>query len=298
MTIGDPAGVGAEIILNWACENPDLRKRVEVIAHSDFIKKLPQDVFVREVGEPSFKAEAGVPTAEGARVAFEALECAAIGCAEKKYRAVVTSPISKAEMKKVGFNFAGQTEFFADRWGGKPVMCFAGEKLFVSLVTWHEPLKDVPSSICEEKISRAVCAAAELACKLRGVQSPKIAVCGLNPHAGEGGILGMEEIEIINPVLLKLRKIYPNLSESLPPDTVFARVLKGEFDVAVSMYHDQALAPLKALEFDNAVNISLNLPFVRTSPDHGTGFSIAGKGIASHRSFANAVIDAFKLTLK
>ena len=227
--------------------------------------------------------------------AFESLEVAAAGCASGRYCAVATAPISKFEMRKVGFNFAGQTEFFADRWHGTPVMAFAGKKLIVSLATWHEPLRAVPDSIDEAKISRAVEAACELARKLRGMENPRIAVCGLNPHAGEDGILGFEEIEIINPALDKLREKYPNLSKALPPDTVFERVLKGEFDCAVSMYHDQGLAPLKALEFDNAVNVSMNLKYLRTSPDHGTGYSIAGKGIASSNSFAAAVELALKV---
>ncbi|MBQ9759197.1 MAG: 4-hydroxythreonine-4-phosphate dehydrogenase PdxA [Opitutales bacterium] len=119
--------------------------------------------------------------------------------------------------------------------------------------------------------------------------SCSIGVCGLNPHAGEQGILGREEIEIIEPVLEKLRSRFPGLSHCVPADTIFARQLRGEFDVVVALYHDQALAPLKTVEFDEAVNISLGLPFIRTSPDHGTAYDIAGKGIAQIRSFANAV---------
>ena len=295
ITIGDPAGVGAEVILKWAREHPELHGKVEVVAHAKFLEKLPADISKRAVGNADFEATAGVPSEEGCRVAFESLEVAAAGCANGRYCAVATAPISKLEMRKVGFNFSGQTEFFADRWHGTPVMAFAGKKLIVSLATWHEPLRAVPDSIDEAKISRAVEAACELARKLRGMENPRIAVCGLNPHAGEDGILGFEEIEIINPALDKLREKYPNLSKALPPDTVFERVLKGEFDCAVSMYHDQGLAPLKALEFDNAVNVSMNLKYLRTSPDHGTGYSIAGKGIASSNSFAAAVELALKV---
>lgn len=295
ITIGDPAGVGAEVILKWAREHPELHDKVEVIAHAKFLEKLPADISKRAVGNPDFEAVAGIPSEEGCRVAFESLEAAAVGCSDGLYRAVATAPISKFEMRKVGFNFAGQTEFFADRWHGTPIMAFAGKRLIVSLVTWHEPLRAVPDSIDEAKIARAVEAACELARKSRGIEHPRIAVCGLNPHAGEDGILGFEEIETINPVLDRLRAKYPNLSKALPPDTVFERVLKGEFDCAVSMYHDQGLAPLKALEFDNAVNVSMNLKYVRTSPDHGTGYSIAGKGIASSNSFAAAVELALKM---
>ncbi|PWM31487.1 MAG: 4-hydroxythreonine-4-phosphate dehydrogenase PdxA [Verrucomicrobia bacterium] len=295
ITVGDPSGIGPEIIAEWAARTPELLPEVEAIGHRDFLSRLPAGMSVREVGNPSFKAVPGRPEAEGAQTARLALEAAAKGCLDGLYRGVVTAPISKLEMRKVGFDFPGQTEFFAARWGGVPVMCFAGKRLLMSLVTWHQPLRDIPDSICESNVSRAVRCAAKLAEKLRETKCPKIAVCGLNPHAGEGGILGREEIDVINPILAKLRKTYPNLSDALPPDTVFERQLKGEFHSCVAMYHDQGLAPLKTLEFDSAVNISMNLPFVRTSPDHGTAFSIAGKSAASPNSFAQAVFAAMKL---
>lgn len=294
VTVGDPAGVGGEIILKWAAAHPELHEFAEVIAHKSLLDALPASISRREVGAASYAARAGHPDSEGARIAFDALEAAAQGCKSGKYSAVVTCPISKFEMKKVGFDFPGQTEFFAARWGGEPVMAFAGEKLLMALVTWHDPLAEVPRLINAGKIANAVKCAALLAQKTRGVSEPRIAVCGLNPHAGEDGIIGREEIETINPALDELRKIYPKLSRALPPDTVFERTLKGEFDCIVSMYHDQGLAPLKALEFDKAVNVSMNLPHLRVSPDHGTGFSIAGKGVASESSFACA----FSLALK
>ncbi len=296
ITIGDPSGVGPEIILDWARANPDLRRRVEVIAHPQFLETLPSGMSVVPVGPTDFKAVPGSPCEAGARVAFESLETAAAGCLSGRYLAVATAPISKFQMKGVGFDFPGQTEFFAARWGGEPVMAFAGERLLLSLVTWHEPLKSVPLSVSADKIERAVRAACTLARKIKKAEFPRIAVCGLNPHAGENGILGEEESLVINPALEALRsEKYPNLSEALPPDTVFSRTLNGEFDCIVSMYHDQGLAPLKALEFDRAVNVSMNLKFIRTSPDHGTGFQIAGKSLASARSFSEAVNLAFML---
>ena len=288
ITIGDPSGVGPEIIHSWAWKNPTLCIDSVVIAHKTFLDTLPDSIGKVKVGNDSFQAELGKPSDEGARIAFASLNEAAQGCIDGRYCGVVTAPISKACMQKVGFNYQGQTEFFADKWGGVPVMSFAGEKFIVSLVTWHDALKDVSALLDEGKISRAVGASNKLTQKLKGIEHPRIAVCGLNPHAGEGGIMGNEEVDVINPILDKLRERYPNLSEALPPDTVFARVLKGEFDCIVSMYHDQALAPLKAIEFDDAVNISMNLKFLRVSPDHGTAFSIAGKGIASDKSFAQA----------
>lgn len=297
VTIGDPAGVGPDVISKWAATAPaELLRRVEVIAHPRFLETLPAEVGKRPVGSPDFVPTAGEPSAEGCRVAFDALEAAAKGCIDGTYRAVTTAPISKYQMRKIGFEFAGQTEFFAARWGGEPVMCFAGKELIVALTTWHEPLATVAEHLDKPRISRAVEAAAILARKLRFAKSPRIAVCGFNPHAGEDGLIGREEIEKIDPVLDSLRPTYPDLSRTLPPDTVFARMRRGEFDAIVAMYHDQALAPLKTLEFDEAVNISMNLSHLRTSPDHGTGYSIAGRGLADCSSFAHAVDLAFKLS--
>lgn len=288
LTVGDPAGLGPEIIEAWVGRHSEFLSEVEIIAHSQLLEKLPKEVSKTQVGSQDFLSFAGKPSIEGAQIAYEALRLAAKGCADGKYSSVLTSPISKAQMREAGFKFEGQTEFFADAWGGVPVMAFAGERLIVSLVTWHNALAEVPRLINAQKISDAVKAANELALRIKKIRFPRIAVCGLNPHAGEGGILGIEEKELINPVLDELRKTYPNLSSALPPDTVFMRALKGEFDCVVSMYHDQALAPLKALEFDTAVNITMNLPHLRVSPDHGTGFDIAGKGKASCKSFENA----------
>ena len=295
--IGDPAGVGPDVIKKWAETAPaSLLKKVEVLGNKKFLDTLPAELGKRPVGDFSFEARAGEPSAEGCKIAELSLEAAARGCVCGEYFGVTTAPISKFEMRKIGFNYPGHTEFFAERWGGIPVRCFAGREILVSLVTWHDALAGVPKLLDFGRISRAVESAAKLAKKLRGLENPKIAVCGFNPHAGEGGLMGREEIDIIDPILDKLRARYPNLSKTLPPDTVFSRVRRGEFDTAVAMYHDQALGPLKTLEFDKAVNITMNLPFIRTSPDHGTGYSIAGRGIADSGSFANAVELAFKLS--
>lgn len=296
ITIGDPSGVGPEIILKWANENPQLAKNCEVIGNAQLLDLLPSYVGKREISSEVFAL--GSPCKNGAILAHNALEEAAYGCKNGEYCAVVTAPVSKAEMVNAGYNFVGQTEFFESKWSGRAVMCFAGEKILLALATWHIPLSAVSKALSFDKIERATNCLNEMCWALREKQTPKIAVCGLNPHAGENGILGSEEIEIINPALNELRKKYPNISSALPPDTVFMRALKGEFDGIVSMYHDQGLAPLKALEFDSAVNVSMGLEFVRTSPDHGTGFDIAGKNIASCKSFAAAVNVALKLVTR
>lgn len=294
ITCGDPAGVGPEIIAGWLAAHGQEALAVAVIGPAGWLATLPDGVERIAVGPADYAATPGVPDAEGARVAIAAMEAAAAGCRDGKFTGVVTGPISKAELVNAGYAFPGQTEFFADRWGGEPVMAFCGGKLRVVLLTWHLPLRDVPAQLTADNFARTVRAADALA-RAEGVARPRMAVCGLNPHAGEGGILGDEEHRIIDPILDGLRGGFPGLSRTLPGDTVFARQLRGEFDVAIALYHDQGLAPLKTVDFDEAVNVTLGLPFVRTSPDHGTAFGIAGKGVASPTSFANAVTVAWRL---
>lgn len=292
ITCGDPAGIGPEIVGRWCRDDFDSSLRVAFVG--------PRDWFDREclgaigdlvpVGSSTFRSEPGQPTVEGAKIALEALRIAADGCRSGRFRSAVTGPVSKLWMHRAGFTFPGQTEFFADCWGGEPTMAFAGDRLRVVLATWHIPLGDVPSAITKQAISRAVVNADILVRALGGhAGAARIAVCGLNPHAGEGGLIGSEEMELLSPILDNLRGEYPGLSGCEPADTLFWRHLKGEFDVVVALYHDQGLAPLKAVEFDRAVNITMGLPWVRTSPDHGTGFEIAGCGVADHQSFAHAV---------
>jgi 4-hydroxythreonine-4-phosphate dehydrogenase len=222
------------------------------------------------------------------------MERAAAGCLAGEFSGVVTGPVSKAELARVGYEFPGQTEFFAARWGGEPVMAFCGGKLRVALATWHVPLAAVPALLDEPLLRRTITAAGTLA-RSEGVARPRIGICGLNPHAGEEGLLGTEERDRLNPMLKRLRREFPGISLCEPGDTLFARMLRGEFDAVVALYHDQGLAPLKVIDFDDAVNVSLGLTHVRTSPDHGTAFGIAGRGIARGTSFANAVTVARRL---
>ena len=216
------------------------------------------------------------------------------GCKTGEFSGVVTGPVGKAALASIGYAFPGQTEFFAARWGGEPVMAFCGGKLRVALATWHVPLHEVARLLGPHLLHRTI-AAADVLARADGIAAPRIGVCGLNPHAGEGGLLGYEEKDLLNPALEHLRADFPGLSLCQPGDTIFARALRGEFDVVVAMYHDQGLAPLKAVDFDEAVNVTLGLPWVRTSPDHGTAFGIAGQGKASAKSFANAVDVARRL---
>ena len=297
ITSGDPAGVGPEIIEKWVKENHSLLESVCLIGPSTWLKRITEiyPVATQSVGSKSFRIKAGQPCLTGAKIAMDAMETAAFGCVEKHFSAGVTGPVSKIWMKRVGFNFPGQTEFFANCWGGTPVMAFAGGKMLVVLVTWHIPLTSVAEHVSKDNISNAVNSANQLAIA-HGAKQPRIGVCGLNPHAGEEGILGKEEGLIINPILKNLVKKYPGLSLCQPADTLFWRHLQGEFDIVVALYHDQGLGPLKTIDFDSAVNITLGLPWIRTSPDHGTAFHIAGKGLARHKSLNKAIILAKKLS--
>ena len=293
-TCGDPAGVGPEIIAAWLAAHPGEADGVAVIGPVAWLASLPAAGQKIPVGLEEFAAAPGQPDGEGALVAWAAMERAAQGCPAGEFTGVVTGPVSKAELAKIGYPFPGQTEFFAARWGGDPVMAFCGGRLRVVLATWHVPLHEVARLLGPHLLHRTIAAAAALA-KSEGVLQPRIGVCGLNPHAGEGGLLGYEEKDLIDPALDHLRAEFPGLSSCQPGDTLFLRALRGEFDVVVALYHDQGLAPLKVIDFDEAVNVTLGLPFVRTSPDHGTAFALAGQGRASARSFTNAVATARRL---
>ncbi|MEI6861999.1 MAG: 4-hydroxythreonine-4-phosphate dehydrogenase PdxA [Verrucomicrobiota bacterium] len=297
-TCGDPAGIGPEIIATWLAAHPAEAREVVVAGNPRWLATLPLGAGqCLAVGPADFIATPGRPTETGARVAWDAMERAAAGCIAGEFAGVVTGPVSKAELARVGYPFPGQTEFFAARWGGEPTMAFCGGRLRVALLTWHLPLREVPAQLTPENFARTVRAADELA-RADGIAAPRIGVCGLNPHAGEGGLLGTEERDTVDPILDGLRRGFPGLSRTQPGDTVFARALRGEFDVVIALYHDQGLAPLKTVDFDEAVNVTLGLRHVRTSPDHGTAFGIAGQGKASGRSFTHAVGVARRLALR
>jgi 4-hydroxythreonine-4-phosphate dehydrogenase len=293
-TCGDPAGVGPEIIAAWLAAHPAEASGVAVIGPALWVASLDTPAEKIAVGLEEFVATPGRPSAEGALIAWAAMERAAAGGANGEFSAVVTGPVSKSRLAAIGYAFPGQTEFFAARWGGDPVMAFCGGKLRVVLATWHVPFHQVAGCLGPHLLRRTVMAADVLA-RAEGLNAPRIGVCGLNPHAGEGGLLGYEERDLLNPALAHLQAEFPGLSLCQPGDTLFGRALKGEFDVVVALYHDQGLAPLKTIDFDEAVNVTLGLPHVRTSPDHGTAFEIAGQGKASPRSFTNAVMVARRL---
>jgi len=284
ITLGDCAGIGPEI--------------VDLALKGDRVPKSAEYKIVGKYPDCSL----GQPTRETARAAAAALEEAVTLARRGELDAVVTGPIHKARMYEAGFKFPGQTEFFAERCGVKNfAMCLIGGKLTVALVTTHIPLSEVPNTLKQSEIARVGLLLADFL-RRRSKNAPRIAVAGLNPHAGESGKLGREEIEIIAPAVAELNESRitdhgsrPLFHGPVSPDTMFYRAAEGEFDAVLCMYHDQGLIPLKLHAFHSGVNVTLGLPFPRTSPDHGTAFEIAGKGMARPNSMIAAITLATEL---
>ena len=213
---------------------------------------------------------------------------------------LVTAPINKASINKAGFNFEGHTEFLSHVTAAKHVtMMLAGGPLKVSLVTRHVPIKNVPGRITREKVVKTIEDTHRALKYFFNIPRPRIGVAGLNPHAGEGGLLGGEEKAKILPAVRSARKrLKGDLVGPLPSDTLFYKAYRGRLDAVVCMYHDQGLIPLKMIAFDKGVNLTVGLPFIRTSPDHGTGFDIAGKGKADPSSMTEAIKLASRFSAK
>jgi 4-hydroxythreonine-4-phosphate dehydrogenase len=243
----------------------------------------------------------GSPLAANAAVA--SLKEAGNRCLRGELDAMVTAPVNKESIIKAGHAFVGQTEFLSELAGARRTAMMLlgpderGRWLRVALATVHIPIKSVPEKLTAEKITLAVELAAE-ACRDLSLPRARIAVCGLNPHAGEGGKFGDEEITTIGPAVTALQKRGFDVIGPLSGDTVFHYALRGDFDAVVAMYHDQGLAPLKAVAFDSGINWTLGLPFIRTSPDHGTAYDIAGQGIANPSSMMAAMALARQLAAR
>lgn len=215
----------------------------------------------------------------------------------KQVDGIVTAPISKEALKMAGLKWRGHTEMLADLTGTKDyAMMLIGGPLRVILVTIHTALRNVPDLITRQKVTRTI-RLAKRACDMLGIRNPRIAVAGLNPHAGENGIFGDEEIRKIVPAVREAIKGGIPVSGPFPPDTIFHKAYDGDFDIIVCMYHDQGLIPLKMIAFEKGVNVTVGLPFIRTSPDHGTAYDIAWKGIADPSSMIEAIKLAAKLKI-
>jgi 4-hydroxythreonine-4-phosphate dehydrogenase len=243
---------------------------------------------------------AGRPDPAFASATIESIERAVGYVRSGEASAIVTNPIAKHVLYEAGFRFPGHTEFLgalAAQWGerAQPVMMLWSRELSVVPVTIHIPLADAPGALTRELIaSTARIVAADLHDRF-GIARPRLAIAGLNPHAGEGGAMGREEIETIGPAIAELRAEGLDVSGPHPADTMFHAAARARYDVALTMYHDQGLIPIKTLAFDTGVNVTLGLPFIRTSPDHGTAFDIAGKGLANPTSLIEAARLAARL---
>jgi 4-hydroxythreonine-4-phosphate dehydrogenase len=272
ITLGDPAGIGPEVI-ERALSSGQLPEGFEFEVLGDHNAGIP-----------------GKPDARSAAAALAALDLAVAELKEGRADAVVTGPVCKDGLQALGFPFPGQTEYFASAFGVEDFgMLLTGNTLTVGLATIHEALAAVPVLLTPERITRIGLLTAGFLTR-RGLAKPRIAVAGLNPHAGENGAFGDEETRIILPAIERLNASGTAIfTGPAVPDAVFRDAARGHFDAVVAMYHDQGLIPLKMLDFDNAVNVTLGLPKPRTSPDHGTAFAIAGKTLADPSSMIAAI---------
>ncbi|MBI5892690.1 MAG: 4-hydroxythreonine-4-phosphate dehydrogenase PdxA [Deltaproteobacteria bacterium] len=306
ITMGDPTGVGPEIILK-AVSNPKIKRICEPVIFGDeavfkFISakckmQIANCKIINLSNLNPKKLKPGRPDKACGKAMMSYIEGAVKAASNGSIDAIATAPINKDAINKAGYNFHGHTEYLAHLTNTKDyVMMLAGEKLRVSLVTIHEAIKDIPHLLKTKDILKTIRLTNDSLKRYFGIKRPRIAVCALNPHAGEAGLFGNEEKRIIMPAVKKARLLGINASPPLPSDTLFYRaVVKKEFDAVVSMYHDQGLIPLKLLHFDNGVNITLGLRIIRTSVDHGTAYDIAWKGIAKPDSMIAAIEMAVRM---
>ena len=298
--MGDPAGVGPEIAaricqdheVNQAC-HLRLVGRKFLLTAGALAAGLPEpEADVVETGQGG-RIRFGQPSPEGGRQAMAFIEKALEMCQSGQAQAMVTGPISKQCLQEAGCPDTGHTTMLARLTNTpNPLMMLAGKKLKVVLATIHVAYRDVPGLLSIESLVEKAALANREMVRLFGLEKPRLAVAALNPHAGEEGIFGDEEIRIIRPAVARMKEMGIDASGPWPGDTVFWRAVSGEFDLVLCMYHDQGLIPLKLLHFDDGVNVTLGLPIIRTSVDHGTAFDIAGKGVASEKSLKAAVMMA------
>ncbi len=315
VTLGDPAGIGPEIAIKaWQA----LDKKIPFVLLADrrffpafavrcgiATQEIASDAEVENAsalpflhhplhGEPT----PGVANNTNAASVISMIETAVRLVQQGRCSALVTNPINKLVLKEgANFAFPGHTEFLAHISGStaRPVMMLASPLLRVVPATIHIPLADVPTALTGALLEETILTTHDALCRYFGLTSPRLAISGLNPHAGEGGTIGREEIATIIPVVQKLRAQGLNLLGPLPADTMFHPSARAKYDAAICMYHDQALLPLKTLDFANGVNVTLGLPFIRTSPDHGTAFDIAGQGKADPSSLIAAIQTAWDM---
>jgi 4-hydroxythreonine-4-phosphate dehydrogenase len=321
ITMGDPAGIGGEVALK-SLKQKYLYSKCRIVIIGDFsylqflIKKFSLSLKLKRIDKvkdrKSFPAETipiidlnnlkdkkikfGICDAGYGKASYEYIEKGIKLASCGIINALVTAPITKESFYKAKIPYAGHTEMLACLTKTeKFAMMLVGGKLRVVLATRHIPLKDVAKELTEQKILTAI-KLAHKAGKYFNISKPRIAICGLNPHSGEGGTMGKEEIQTIIPAIKKSQKAGINATGPYASDTIFYKALKGKYDFVIAMFHDQGLIPLKTLYFDEGVNVTLGLPFIRTSPDHGTAYDIAGKDIADSKSMEEAIKLAIKMS--
>lgn len=301
ITVGNPNGIGPEIVFKSLKNFSNILGKFSIILEKEIYKnffkdfKGPEYIFVENELLNGYKYRPGVKDELSGLASYLFLEEATKILKSRLACGVITAPISKELIVKAGISdFVDHTTYFGKVFYSKTFMLFYSEKLKVILATIHIPLKDVSSQLTPELLGDTINASISFCEKTVG-KNFKIAVCGINPHAGEGGLLGDEEKSFL-PVIENFKKRKFEIYGPLPADTVFYRALRGEFDLVVAAYHDQGLAPFKMLYFNEGVNVTLGLPFVRTSPDHGCAFDIAGKNIANESSMVEAIKLALKLS--
>lgn len=310
ISMGDPNGIGPEVALK-SLKSSNLKNSIPVLIGSrrviqyyseKFDIKLPFKTLTGRDGletgsvylldlidEAEFEPNPGELSKEAGSLAMQAVQKGIELCLNGQANALVTAPISKEAIHKAGYGVPGHTEFLAEKTGTeKVVMVLASDDLRVALATIHIPLKDVANSIQKEKLQGHLRILHESLKKDFGLYEPKVSVLGLNPHAGDGGVIGNEEKEIISPAIEELSKEGLNVVGPFAADGYFGNQIHEQFDATFAMYHDQGLIPFKALTFGKGVNFTAGLPIIRTSPDHGTAFNIAGKNIADEQSFHSA----------
>lgn len=303
LTLGEPAGIGPDIFIQWLQKNN--ATNLTVVADPDLLRqraeqlRLPIDLNQINMLPVKLKAEV-IPqklNPANAEYVLETLKIAATLCLEKKAAGLVTGPVHKGVINQAGFAFTGHTHYLADLAGvSDVVMMLMADKLRVVLVTDHVPLKKVSEMITEKQLQKTFSIVHESLQKQFKIKNPRIKICGLNPHAGENGYLGDEEQKVIIPVIQQYQKQGWDIEGPLPADTAFLPEKLAHSDVVIAMYHDQGLTIIKHLAFDRAVNITLGLPFVRTSVDHGTALELAATGKSDYGSLAQAIQLAGSMT--
>lgn len=319
MTMGDPAGIGPEVVLKSALATPqscrlvalgDLATLTETATRLDspltpvpwqFHESYPSESHVLPVlalsDLPAEQRIPGRPTVAGGEASYKYVEIGTQLAMNHTIQGLVTAPISKAMWHAAGRAYPGHTEALAALTHTPEVrMMLVGSRLRVILVTTHLALAQVPAALSSERILRTITMAAAHLSHFQGLAHPRLAVAGLNPHAGEAGAFGDEEERIIAPAVRDAQAQGVMVDGPFPADTVFVRAVRGDFDGVICLYHDQGLIPLKLLSWEEGVNVTIGLPIVRTSPDHGTAFDIAGQGTADPRSMLAAIALAAKMT--